>query len=361
MTEITTDDLIARRSIDVLRQGQAASGAFIASPNFPTYRYAWLRDGAFCAHALDLVGEADSAAAFHGWVGRSIESHRPMIEGVIDHVAAGRTPAPEQMPPARYTLDGTLEQPDGEPWPNFQVDGYGMWLWALAQHLDGRLPEEWRETVELVARYVQSSWRLKSFSCWEEFDNGEHASTLGASVAGLDAAAVLLGDPEWTDEAERVRATLLGRFVTEGRFMRGVADPRLDGSLLWLGMPFGVLPLDHPILEATVDGVRRELLRPGGGVYRYLGDTYYGGGEWILLTCSLGWHEASVGNHDAIPALRQWVRAQALPNGDLPEQLSDHALDPEMVAPWVARWGAIATPLLWSHAMYLIMEHATAT
>jgi hypothetical protein len=29
-----------------------------------------------------------------------------------------------------------------------------------------------------------------------------------------------------------------------------------------------------------------------------------------------------------------------------------------MVAPWVQRWGHVATPLLWSHAMYLIAEAA---
>jgi hypothetical protein len=29
-----------------------------------------------------------------------------------------------------------------------------------------------------------------------------------------------------------------------------------------------------------------------------------------------------------------------------------------MVEPWVRRWGSVATPLLWSHAMYLIAETA---
>jgi hypothetical protein len=27
-----------------------------------------------------------------------------------------------------------------------------------------------------------------------------------------------------------------------------------------------------------------------------------------------------------------------------------------MVEPWIERWGPSAKPLLWSHAMYLIME-----
>jgi GH15 family glucan-1,4-alpha-glucosidase len=359
---IATGDLIVRRSVEVLKQGQAESGAFVASPAFPTYRFAWLRDGAFCAHALDLCGEADAAGAFHGWVARSIEAHRAMFEQAVARVDAGCPPSAGEMPPARYTLDGSLEQTDeeDEPWPNFQVDGYGMWLWALARHLEDSVGSSLRPAVELVARYVRATAPLESYNCWEEFDGGEHASTLGAAVAGLEAAATLLGEPGWADDAELVRRRLLERFVREGRFMRGAGDERMDGSLLWLGVPFRVLPLDDPRLDATLEAVRRELHRPGGGVYRYRGDTYYGGGEWILLACSLAWYDAVRGNTGTLPALRAWVRAQARANGDLPEQVTEHAQTPQMVEPWVERWGPAATPLLWSHAMYLIMEATTA-
>ena len=57
---------------------------------------------------------------------------------------------------------------------------------------------------------------------------------------------------------------------------------------------------------------------------------------------------------------RKVVHLSALPNGDMPEQVTDASQDPSMVAPWVQRWGAVATPLLWSHAMYLIAEAARA-
>ena len=30
-----------------------------------------------------------------------------------------------------------------------------------------------------------------------------------------------------------------------------------------------------------------------------------------------------------------------------------------MVEPWIERWGAVATPLLWSHAMFLIAGGGT--
>lgn len=355
-------DPLVPRSIEVLKAGQAASGAFIASPSFTVYRYAWLRDGAFCAHALDLVGEADASAAWHEWVAGSIEMHRELIESATRRVNGGETPPPETMPPARYTLDGTLEHPDhDDPWPNFQVDGYGMWLWALDRHLSGsRLSEELRTTVELVACYLETSWRLKCFNCWEELDGGEHASTLGAVFAGLAAASRLLGDTRWQRAADVVRTALLGRYVTDGRFKRGAGDVRLDGSLLWLGVPFGVLPADDPLIAATVEGIRRQLTGPHGGVYRFRGDTYYGGGEWLLLTSSLAWHDRITGNSAGADAAQEWVRARALANGDLPEQVTDAAQEPSMIEPWERRWGRVATPLLWSHAMYLIAETARA-
>jgi GH15 family glucan-1,4-alpha-glucosidase len=352
-------DPLARRSVEVLKAGQARSGAIVAAPTFPVYGYSWLRDGAFCARALDLVGEHAAAAAFHRWVATSIEAHRALFESAIGAVTNGETPAATLMPPARYTLDGTLERADDEPWPNFQVDGYGMWLWSLETHTAGvPVAAELEATVRLVARYLAAAWQLKCFNCWEEYDGGEHASTLGAVVAGLESAARLLDDAIPAAEAAVVRRRLLERFVADGQFTRGADDRRVDGSLLWLSTPFGVLPADDPRIAATVEGVRRELGGPGGGIYRYPGDTYYGGGQWLLLTSSLAWHDVVAGDAEAAAASRDWVRRQALPNGDLPEQVSENAQDPSMVDPWVRRWGTVATPLLWSHAMYLIAELA---
>jgi isomaltose glucohydrolase len=261
------------------------------------------------------------------------------------------------MLPARFTLAGELEQPDpDDPWPNFQIDGYGIWLWALEEHLRGRVLEQ-PATVALVARYLAATWRLKCCSCWEELQGGEHASTLGAVYAGLAAAARLLDDAAWQAEADAVRAQLLARFAVDGRLGRGPDDPRVDGSMIWLSVPFGVLPAADPRLVNTIEAIRDDLVGPSGGVYRYVGDTYYGGGEWLLLASSLAWHDTAANGGDA-DELRAWVRGQASANGDLPEQMTAHAQEPAMVQPWVERWGAVASPLLWSHAMFLISEAA---
>ncbi len=70
-----------QRSIDIILSNQAPSGAYPASPTFPTYRYSWFRDGAFIAHAMDLVGEHESARRFHDWAVSTILRHRHRAEG----------------------------------------------------------------------------------------------------------------------------------------------------------------------------------------------------------------------------------------------------------------------------------------
>jgi GH15 family glucan-1,4-alpha-glucosidase len=352
-------DPLAERSLRVLRDGQALSGAFVASPAFRVYDFGWLRDGAFCAYALDRAGDHDAAAAFHRWAASTIERYRPMAEAAIARVERGDEPPFEAMLPARFTLAGALEEPDpADPWPNFQLDGYGMWLWSLESHLKGRsLAASERDVVVLVARYLAAAWPLKCCSCWEELQSGEHASTIGAVVAGLASAARLLDDASWQAEADTVRGHLLDRFACDGRLGRSPGDDRVDGSMIWLSVPFEVLPADDPRLSATIDAIKRDLIGPSGGVYRYLGDTYYGGGEWLLLASSLAWQDAVAAGGDA-EELRAWVRGQATRNGDLPEQVTGHAQDPAMVQPWVERWGPVANPLLWSHAMFLVSEDA---
>lgn len=355
--DLLADPLVAR-SVEVLRAGQARSGAYIASPGFPVYRYAWLRDGSFCAYAMDLVGEPESASRFHFWVAGTLERHRDRIESLIDRIAAGDVPAPEEMLPTRFTLAGQVEPIGAEPWPNFQLDGYGMWLWALEQHLgNGASRPILARAVDLCARYLEAAWPMPCWSCWEEFDDGEHTATLAAVAAGFEAASRLLDQPRYHALAHDVRSRLVERFVVDGRFGRCASDERVDGSLLWLAVPFLTLPMSDPRMANTVDGVRRDLAGPGGGLYRYLGDTYFGGGQWILLTCWLAWIDALNGRRADYERGRTWVRDQAR-DGHLPEQVTDHPLAPEMVAPWIARWGDVATPLLWSHAMHIVMEIA---
>jgi hypothetical protein len=134
-----------RSSVASILRNQEENGAFVASPDFAEYRYCWLRDGSFIAYALDQVGEHGASARYHEWANRAVGGISALIDRAIDWHREGKALHPDHMPPARFALDGSNVVDD---WPNFQIDGYGTWLWALGQHLlstgqDG-VPEELR-------------------------------------------------------------------------------------------------------------------------------------------------------------------------------------------------------------------------
>ena len=281
---------------------------------------------------------------------------------MIDRLGRGIAVPMEEMLPTRYALDGRFEGPgdiEDEPWPNYQLDGYGAWLHELAVHHRRSGTADFdAAVVDLVARYLYAAWRTDCYDCWEEFGDGQHASTLAAISAGLSGASELLGNAEYKVCSQEIHASLIRRFVRQQRFCKGAGDDRVDASLLCLTLPFNMVePLD-PLMCKTVAAVREQLRGSTGGLYRYQGDTYFGGGEWILLTCWLGWYDATVGSESEYRLSREWVISAATATLELPEQITSGSQDGTMVEPWIRRWGPVATPLLWSHAMYLIMSEA---
>ena len=99
-------------------------------------------------------------------------------------------------------------------------------------------------------------------------------------------------------------------------------------------------------------------MQAASGVHRYRGDTYYGGGEWLLLTALLGLAEAARGERERALERLDWVGRHATADGELPEQSQDHVLGPEHYEPWAQKWGPPPSPLLWSHAMFVRLAHA---
>ena len=258
-----------------------------------------------------------------------------------------------------FHLTGEQEPQAAEAWPNFQTDCYGFWLWALADHVarGGHLDPTLEQGARLVIRYLLGAGDVPCFDCWEEHPGQLHTSSLGAVSAGLRNAGALLGDSTAQAYAEKLRTRLLGcEHTVAGGLIRFPGDTRVDGSLLWLGVPLGIVPVDGRLYATTVGRIRDELYRPEGGVRRYQGDTFYGGGQWILLAASLGWATLAMGDSDLALQLLAWIEDSANDEGYLPEQVADDPQSPHMLAYWRERWGATATPLLWSHAMHVILH-----
>jgi GH15 family glucan-1,4-alpha-glucosidase len=216
---------LAQKSVEVILAGQSPSGGYVACPDFPNYRYAWLRDGCFVADAMREAGELESCDRFLDWCARIVM----------------RSPAGPFD--ARYTLDG---QPDPTEWPHRQIDGWGLFLGTVRRRGSAR----WDERVAHVARWLERVWGEPSVDWWEE-RTGVHAVTLWCVGNGL--------------QSEEIRREALAH-----------ARDRLDASLLFIGRP------------DLVEWVEESLVSPSGGVWRNLDDEYYGGGEWLLLTAMLG-------------------------------------------------------------------------
>ena len=141
--------------------------------------------------------------------------------------------------------------------------------------------------------------------------------------------------------------------MADGRLAAELGGTRLDASLLACGVPFGLLAPNDPLLVRTVHALEVELAH--GGVHRHAEDSYYGGGVWLLLAALLGLWHAAVGRRNDARAQLERIGAEAGPNGELPEQSSEHLLHSEGLQEWIQRWGPPASPLLWSHAMFLTL------
>lgn len=338
-------DRVAASVTSLLRQ-QSRHGSFVASPDFGEYGYCWLRDASFIAHSLDLAGQHDAAARYHDWVVRALVPLRGVMRD-----APGLPP--ERRPPARFTLDGAVVS-DG--WPNYQTDGYGIWLWSLREHLrlaGGELGDQARDVVASTADYLNTLATDPCFDVWEENGDRLHVSTMGCVTAGLSAAADLLDDTSHAERAAQVRARIVADADGLGWFPKweGAAEP--DGSTLWLAAPLNVVPATDPAMAATVAAVATELDFDEGGVRRYPADTYYGGGAWPVLTASLGLCRLMAGDLDAAKRCAGWIEARFDPAGRLAEQFGGERRDPPRYQEWEKRWGHPARDLLWSHAMYI--------
>ena len=157
----------------------------------PTRATRWFRDGAFIADGgVRRAAQVESASRFFDWcAGSSSRAARDRSPGSSPAAAAGTPVADATMLPARFTFageDGTDE------WWDFQLDGYGTWLWArrrarrAARRCDS---SRWRAAIDLDRRLPRSSsWERPCYDWWEEHAEQVHVSTLACIAAGLDAA-----------------------------------------------------------------------------------------------------------------------------------------------------------------------------
>src|SRR5258706_11783187 len=209
------------KSIEVIRQGQAASGAYLASPTFSQYQASWMRDGSLIAYGMDRAGQRDSSRRFYEWTFRTLSRYTGQAEALLDKVARGVKPEEPDYLPTRFAVDGG--RVPGH-WGDFQLDGYGTWLWGLTEHIgltnDQDFYHKLRPIVSVICRYLIALWQQPNYDCWEEFPDHVHISTLACIYGGLQA--ISRCDPALNTElklgeaAAEIRAFVLDRGVADG-------------------------------------------------------------------------------------------------------------------------------------------------
>lgn len=360
-------------SLRVILDNQHASGAFIACPNMPDYRYSWFRDGAYIAYALSLDGEAisasyqgsmaaqwESASRFHNWCAHVVVDRQEALERTIGRANRGESFDMKDTLNARY-LPGGEEGLDA--WPEFQLDGSGTWLWSLWEYVKRAritpLPAAWEQAVRLTAHYLQALWKVPCYDCWEERGQDVHISTLGAIYAGLQVAQNLIPTLDFKDTMQAIRTFVMEHGMTPGgELAKAVGLDMVDANLLSVAVPHGLFGVDSPVMQRTLGRIERELHASGSGVHRHLEDTYYGGGAWVLLALWLAWYYIESDHTTKAYALIEWAERQADIHHNLPEQVNTPMLDETFYVPWVEERGPIASPLLWTHAKYIIVLRA---
>jgi GH15 family glucan-1,4-alpha-glucosidase len=343
-----------RKSVSILEENQHESGAFVTAPGHDTYRpFCWIRDGSFCAYALDLAGMPELSEGFHSWVNGVVKMYSEKIARVIE--PGGSHDSGEYLHP-RFRPDGS----EGEtPWQNFQLDCYGQWLWALAQHVEGvddknLIDRFYSSSINPLVKYLTRLWQEPCSDCWEEYPRKIHPSTIASVAGGLKAMNTYLNDGDVEDCIYACTDFLINECTLDNTFVKFIGSDKVDASLIWLSAPFDVIDVRDPIISNTVGKIEGSLVSEEGGCKRNLEDTYYGGGEWIPTTGFLGWHKFLSGDKEGAKKHLRWIEEQADSGLSLPEQVPKNLNAPIYYKKWRGKWGEIAKPLLWSHAMYLI-------
>jgi GH15 family glucan-1,4-alpha-glucosidase len=368
-----------RRSLLTARTHADNRGAIVAATDFDitkfardTYAYAWPRDGALVANALDRAGHQDVTRQFFAFCQQTLVEEGFFLHKYTPYGQPGSSWLPWVDSNGRRTLP-------------IQEDETGLVLWALWQHY--RLHRNLDFVVGLYSTLVvpAADWMasyidtrnglvMPSWDLWEE-RWGIHAFTVGAVWGGLDAArnfADLFGDVKayvrYRDAADRLRKASDAHLYSAdlGRFARRIAveddgtltvDMILDSALYGLWR-FGMYPPDDKRIVETMTAIRDQLSNKAatGGVARYEDDYYFKveadtkktpGNPWFMCTLWLAqWYIATAKDTHDLRAARDiinWVVAHQLPGGLLSEQL-----DPNTGAP------LSVSPLTWSHAELIV-------
>lgn len=249
--------------------------------------------------------------------------------------------------------------------------------------LDERTKETIRSSLKDLTAYMIKVYRTTSANAWE-LDEGEvHSYTVASISRGLRSAMMIserLGVDlsELGSISERIKEVdrfLEDSFVRDGILYKSVngkggtlvasnPNPYVDSSEIFIFTLFKPKLSEH-IEKNTIDKIRRDLFNGNVLPIRYLGDTYFSGGRWLLLGLEFARYYAEHGMGDSARSIIEYVTKKYLSasaGGALPEQeLVNPACPNADMDNWFKKNGnKVIEELGWAEAEYLIAAIAYA-
>ncbi|NOR84736.1 hypothetical protein GQ473_01320 [archaeon] len=385
---------IIDKHVSIILQHQDPDGSFPATgqDRYVYSPYVWPRDSSLIA--LGLVYKLPSASGedykiltdaieknFVWWFDR-INDEKENLNYLISTDSISVTEFHKKALPARFTKEGLREQeselPDAN-WPNVQLDGYGTLLAVFGEYIKQTnkmdLAGDYEDEISLLTSYLSKFATFPNYDMWEDTrfwgENGcLHASTLACVYAGLSAVNEmnLDGIPCQKTNLSSLESFVRKNFINEqGELVKYIQksndgktyfipeDPEnhVDSSMLLLSSPFDgcMYSPDDPLMNNISKRVEI-YLNEDGGVKRYPGDEFYGGGTWPLLSALQGIHHLREGNVFGALKNYEWILQTQDADSHLTEQVAN--LNHEKCDDWRNTWGEPASPLLMGHGITII-------
>ncbi len=327
----------------VLRMAQVAAGdksdgQILASIAPGKWNIAWVRDMAYATVALARSGHLAEAK-------RAIDFQmKATVGGYESYVGA-----PYQISVVRYYGDGTEESDTNQDGPNVEFDGFGLFLWELAEYVqasnDTAALTAWWPTVQskvadvLAGLQEPSGLIAPDSSIWEVHWNGQQkhfAYTTITAARGLCAAAGLAtqmndaaDSAKYLTAGEKARDAILGLLrAPDGTI--GQATESLAADKAWLdaaaveAINFGLFDPAKHTARATVHAMQAGLVPPSGrGFMRNDSGGWYDSQEWVFVDLRAGHALELTGATQAATDGLAWNVDQAAENFGLFSELHD--------------------------------------